>query len=139
MDSDLSSTGIKPSFFDDVRSILAEARIKAYSSINFIMVEAYWHIGRRILQEEQNGKERAEYGSFLIKELSRQLSGEFGKGFTIANIWNFRQFYMAFPEEQKLYALRRELTWTHYRLIMPTNSWSNCATDRCLIFGAAIP
>jgi predicted nuclease of restriction endonuclease-like (RecB) superfamily len=107
----------RPDFYDEVRALLNLARQKAYASINFAMVEAYWQIGRRIVEEEQNGKERADYGAFLIKELSRQLTGEFGKGFTVANLWNFRQFYLAFPDE-KLYTLRRELTWSHYRLIM---------------------
>lgn len=107
----------RPDFYEEVRALLNQARQKAYASINFAMVEAYWQIGRRIVEEEQNGKERADYGAFLIKELSRQLTGEFGKGFTVANLWNFRQFYLAFPDE-KLYALRRELTWSHYRLIM---------------------
>lgn len=82
------------------------------------MVEAYWHIGKRIVEEEQKGKSRAEYGKGLIKELSEQLSNEFGKGFSEANVWNFRQFYLLFQADEKLYALRRELTWTHYRLIM---------------------
>ena len=106
------------SFFNDIRSILAEARRQAYAAVNFIMVEAYWKIGRRIVEEEQAGSERAEYGSFMIRELSRQLGDEFGKGFSVANLWNFKQFYLVFPEEEKLYALRRELSWTHYRLIM---------------------
>jgi predicted nuclease of restriction endonuclease-like (RecB) superfamily len=79
---------------------------------------AYWHIGRRIVQEEQQGQERAEYGTFLIRELSKSLSAEFGKGFALANLKNFRQFYLTFPELEKSYALRSQLTWTHYRLIM---------------------
>ncbi|HNB52231.1 MAG TPA: PDDEXK nuclease domain-containing protein, partial [Anaerolineales bacterium] len=107
----------RPEFYEEVRALLNQARQKAYASINFAMVEAYWQIGRRIVEEEQSGKERADYGTFLIKELSRQLTGEFGKGFAVANLWNFRQFYLAFPDEN-LYALRRELTWSHYRLIM---------------------
>ncbi len=105
-------------FFEDVRFILAEARRQAYAAVNFIMVEAYWKIGRRIVEEEQAGHERAEYGSFLIRELSRQLGDAFGKGFSVANLWNFKQFYLIFPTEEKLYALRRELSWSHYRLIM---------------------
>ena len=115
----MSSRKIIPNqkFFEEVRGILAQARQKAYAAVNFAMVEAYWQIGRRIVEEEQQGKGRADYGAFLIKELSKHLTAEFGRGFAVANLWNFRQFYLAFPEE-KLYALRRELTWTHYRLIM---------------------
>ncbi len=93
-----------------------------------------------IVEEEQQGKERAEYGAFLIKNLSVRLTEEFGKGFTEPNLWNFRQFYFCFPiwnalrsksssqnngenisnadSPEILYALRRELTWTHYRLLM---------------------
>ncbi len=82
------------------------------------MVEAYWQIGKQIVEQEQQGQERAGYGEYLIKGLSKVLSADFGKGFSYANLWNFRQFYLAFPESEKLYALRRELSWTHYRLIM---------------------
>lgn len=106
------------SFFSDIRQIIEHARRKAYSAVNFAMVEAYWRIGKRIVEEEQKGKRRAEYGQRLVKELSMRLSAEFGKGFSEANIWNFRQFYLLFQTDEKLYALRRELTWTHYRLIM---------------------
>jgi len=104
--------------FNDIRAIIQQARQKAYAAVNFAMVEAYWQIGKRIVEEEQHGEARAEYGKQIIKELSKQLSAEFGRGFTEANIWNFGQFYLIFQTEEKLYALRRELTWTHYRLIM---------------------
>jgi predicted nuclease of restriction endonuclease-like (RecB) superfamily len=105
-------------FHSEIKAILGNARQKAYSAVNFAMVEAYWLIGRRIIEEEQLGKSRADYGEYLIKELSKALTSELGKGFSYANLWNFRQFYLTFPEQEKLYALRRELTWTHYRLIM---------------------
>jgi predicted nuclease of restriction endonuclease-like (RecB) superfamily len=82
------------------------------------MVMAYWRVGKRIVEEEQSGEKRAEYGAQLIEYLSKRLSKEFGKGFSNANIWNFRLFYLTFPENTILYALRRELTWTHYRSIM---------------------
>jgi predicted nuclease of restriction endonuclease-like (RecB) superfamily len=108
----------KSNFFEEIRGILAQARQKSYAAINFSMVEAYWQIGQRIVEEEQKGKGRAEYGANLIKELSKQLSAEFGKGFAVANIKNFRQFYLAFPEFQKSYTVRSFLTWSHYRLIM---------------------
>lgn len=125
-------------FYESVAEVLRRARTTAYRAVNFAMVEAYWNVGRMIVEEEQQGKERAEYGAFLIKNLSISLTEEFGKGFTEPNLWNFRQFYLCFPNwhtlcaESKankkdsdggtspeiLYALRRELTWTHYRLLM---------------------
>lgn len=105
-------------FYASVRSILAEARSMAASSINFIMVEAYWRIGRRIVEQEQQGESRAEYGQALIRDLSRRLGDEFGRGFSVANLKNFRQFYLTFPDLEKSYTLRSELGWSHYRLIM---------------------
>jgi len=70
------------------------------------------------VEEEQNGNERAGYGSFLLKELSKQLTGEFGKGFSEPNLRNFRQFYLTFPDEQIRYTLCSKLSWSHNRLIM---------------------
>ena len=105
-------------FIADIKAILAAARKQAYTAVNASMVKAYWHMGKRIVEEEQQGKERAVYGEGLLKELSVSLSEEFGKGFSYANLKNFRQFYLIFPEFEKGYALRSELTWTHYRLIM---------------------
>ncbi len=109
---------LNPTFIQDIRDMLQQARQKTYAAANFIMVETYWRVGRRIVEEEQKGQKRADYGAFLIRELSITLGAEFGKGFAIANLWNFRQFYLTFPSEEKLYTLRRELTWSHYRLIM---------------------
>jgi predicted nuclease of restriction endonuclease-like (RecB) superfamily len=106
------------SLLDDVRVILRNARQQSWQAVNTLMVQAYWHIGRRIVLEEQQGKERADYGTALIRNLARELGEEFGKGVSVANLWNFRQFYLTFPDENFLYALRRELTWTHWRLVM---------------------
>jgi predicted nuclease of restriction endonuclease-like (RecB) superfamily len=113
-----SLTSPDDAFFGSIREILAEARRKAATSVNVIMVEAYWRIGARIVEQEQKGEARAAYGKELIKELSRRLGDEFGRGFSIANLKNFRQFYLTFPDSAKGYALRSELGWTHYRLIM---------------------
>lgn len=101
-------------FYEQIKRILSEARNKVYQTANFAMVEAYWNIGKSIV-EQQDGEERAEYGASLIAELSKQMTADFGKGFTAANLKNMRQFYLTFP---KSYALRSELSWTHYRLLM---------------------
>ena len=101
-------------FYEQIKRILSEARNKVYQTANFAMVEAYWNIGRSIV-EQQGGEEKAEYGVRLIAELSKQMTTDFGKGFTVANLKNMRQFYLTFP---KSYALRSELSWTHYRLLM---------------------
>ena len=102
----------------DIQHILHTAREKSYAAANFAMVEAYWQVGRRIVEEEQKGKGRADYGTQLIKNLSKSLTDEFGKGFSAANLKSFRQFYLTFPDIEIGYALRSQLTWTHYRLIM---------------------
>jgi len=102
-------------FYKDISKILLDARKKVYATINSEMVMAYWQIGKRIIEEEQAGEKRAEYGTFLVKQFSERLTEEFGKGFSVANVWNFRQFYQIFPENEILYALRREFT-----LVLPT-------------------
>ena len=101
-------------FYARIREILSTARSKAYAAANFAMVEAYWNIGKSIV-EKQGGEARAEYGSKLLAELSVQMTEDFGKGFTVANLKNMRQFYLTFPNG---YALRSELSWSHYRLLM---------------------
>ncbi|RJW48920.1 DUF1016 domain-containing protein [Clostridiales bacterium TF09-2AC] len=101
-------------FYEQIKRILSEARNKVYQTANFAMVEAYWNIGKSIV-EQQGGEEKAEYGVRLIAELSKQMTTDFGKGFTVTNLKNMRQFYLTFP---KSYALRGELSWTHYRLLM---------------------
>jgi len=106
------------SFFTEIKTILAQSRQKAYQAINSAMVEAYWLMGKRIVEQEQQGKNRAEYGEHILVELSKALTTEFGKGFSYANLRNFRQFYTTFPDEEICYALRSKLTWTHIRLIM---------------------
>jgi predicted nuclease of restriction endonuclease-like (RecB) superfamily len=103
------------STYHSIREILGKARSAVYRSINFTMVLAYWNIGKVIVDDEQHGKERAEYGKALIKELSLRLTKEYGKGFDESNLRNIRKFYLTFPNCD---ALRHELTWTHYRLLL---------------------
>jgi predicted nuclease of restriction endonuclease-like (RecB) superfamily len=106
------------SFFHDVKHILHQARQSAVRAVNSAMVQAYWEIGRKIVEEEQGGSAQAAYGKEVIKQLSTFLSQEFGKGFSVANLWNMRQFYLTYPGNEIPYALRRELSWTHHRTIM---------------------
>ena len=101
-------------FYEQIKRILSEARNKVYQTANFAMVEAYWNIGKSIV-EQQDGYEKAEYGSGSIAELSKQMTLDFGKGFTPTNLKYMRQFYLTFPNS---HALRDELSWTHYRLLM---------------------
>lgn len=105
-------------FFTDVRCILADARRAAYTAVNSAMVAAYWQIGRRIVEEEQDGSAKSTYGDRLLPELSRALTAEFGKGFSYANLRNFRQFYLTYPDPEICYTLCSKLTWSHNRLIM---------------------
>jgi hypothetical protein len=84
-------------FFTDIAEILKAGRGAAYRAVNAVMVETYWRMGQRIVEQEQQGKARAGYGDELMVRLSRYLGENFGKGFSIANLWNFRQFYMTFP------------------------------------------
>lgn len=103
------------SVYRQIKEVLTRARSRALQAVNSEMVACYWEIGRLIVEEEQRGETRAEYGKRLIQEFSKRLSVEFGKGFDKSNLWNMRAFYLEYP---KVDALRRELSWTHYRLLL---------------------
>ena len=106
-------------FYVRIKEILEDARNKVYRTANQEMLQAYWNVGREIVEEEQKGKDRAEYGNYLIKNLSAKLTHEFGKGFTISNLKYMRQFYQIF---EKGHALRGQLSWTHYRLLLKVDN-----------------
>ncbi|MGI6393958.1 MAG: DUF1016 N-terminal domain-containing protein [bacterium] len=109
----------KTLFVDEIKRILSEARAQVYSAVNVAMVQAYWLIGKRIVEEEQNGAEKAKYGEKLLQTLAIELSSEFGKGFDERELRRIRQFYLTFPIRG---TLRPELSWSHYRrLIRVTN------------------
>ena len=100
-------------FVSDIRSIIDAGRAKAYASVNAVMIETYWNIGKRIVEEEQNGKERAEYGKFIIDTLSHELTMSYGKGFSARYLRAFRQFYIVIPDYEIWKSRFPNLTWTH--------------------------
>ena len=115
--------------YESVRHVLGDAYQNVYRVANTSMVSAYWQVGRLIVEEEQKGAARADYGKRGLKELSEKLINEFGKGYTQPNLRNFRQFYLVFPEicstssdsNSNLpirYTLCSELSWSHFRLLM---------------------
>ena len=101
-------------FYNHIKEILTTARNRVYHTANSAMVRAYWEIGKSIV-EKQGGETKAEYGTKLLRELSKQMTTDFGKGFTVTNLSYMRQFYLTFPN---YHALRDELSWTHYRLLI---------------------
>jgi predicted nuclease of restriction endonuclease-like (RecB) superfamily len=101
--------------FTDIKAILEHARTQVKQTVNSAMVQAYWQIGRLIVEDEQQGNRRAEYGKAVLQALSKQLSAEYGKGFDDRNLRNMRKFYQSFPNWN---AVRTELSWTHYRALI---------------------
>lgn len=98
-----------------IRQILTTARHQALQSVNITMVHAYWEVGREIVEEEQRGQVRSGYGSQLIANFAKRLTREFGTGHGARNLAYMREFYQAYPN---LHALRANLSWTHYRLLL---------------------
>jgi predicted nuclease of restriction endonuclease-like (RecB) superfamily len=113
MDKTLSSSF--ESFYNRIKEILTTARNRVYRAANFEMVQAYWQIGNAIVEEEQKGKARAEYGKRILIALASRLTTDYGKGFDESNLRNMRKFYLTYTKRD---ALRPELTWTHYRILM---------------------
>ena len=101
--------------YANVSEILANARKRAYTVVNFAMVDSYWLIGQQIVEHEQHGEARADYGKGLLKELAERLTTDFGKGFDERELRKMRQFYQTFPKRD---ILRPELTWSHYRRLI---------------------
>ena len=93
--------------YSEIKETLLQSRDHAYSAVNFAMVQAYWQIGHIIVEHEQNGSLRAEYGKAVLQSLSERLTEEFGKGFDVRNLRNMRSFYLEFP---KWNAVRAELS-----------------------------
>ena len=106
---------VKEGFIGEIKGIIDKAREGAVRSVNFSRVQMYWNIGRRIFEEEQHGKARAEYGSYLIKRLAERLEPEYGSGFGVRQLNLCRQFFITYPI---VHALRSQLNWTQYKLLI---------------------
>ena len=118
MDQFKKNEYLDETFYTSIKELLEQARKRIYRNINSEMVFTYWQIGKMIV-EKQGGEKRAKYGDNLIRELSIRMTNDFGKGFDIANLRNMRQFYLVFPIWS---AVRAELSWTHYRLLLGVGS-----------------
>lgn len=128
--------------YGQIANVLEQARQHVKQVVNHQMVSTYWEIGRLIVEHEQQGQVRAEYGKQQLQQLSKRLTDEFGKGFDMTNLRNMRRMYLAFPIRD---AVRRELSWTHYRILVrienpaardwyaqeaTTQNWSSRALER---------
>ena len=114
----------------DIKSIIAQSRDRAIRAVDHQRTLMYWHIGKRIFEEEQEGKDRADYGKYLIKYLSEQLQPEFGSGFSKKQLNWYRQFFRTFPIVS---ALRTQLSWTQYKLLLSFDSEGKKMTNNRLI------
>ncbi len=106
---------IPGSFVQDIKTIIGQARTQAVRSVEFYRVQMYWKVGERIFNEEQLGKERADYGTYLIRNLAKELEPEFGSGFSVRILEQSRKFYRTFPIAN---ALRSQLNWSQYRMLV---------------------
>jgi len=144
--ADLTIHSNTESFISDVKRLVEQGRNAAYGAVNAVIIETYWRIGQRIVEQEQNGKERAEYGTQLIELLSAELTKTYGKGFSVRNLWLFKQFYLTFNDLEILHTRVHNLKWSHIlttlrvedpvaaRWYLQTASqemWSVRTLDRC--------
>lgn len=116
----MSSLEVTSHLLDALRELIRQARGQVLRAVDTIQVQTYWQIGRHIIEFEQGGQTRADYGTGLLKELAQALTQEFGKGFDASNLRYMRLFYQVFPIRD---ALRHELSWTHYRLLLRVDSF----------------
>lgn len=106
------------SCINDIKTIIEQGRQTAYSSVNLVMINTFWNVGRRIVEEEQNGAERAEYGDYLIKRIASELTKEYGSSFNYRNICFYRQFYLNFKDLEIVNTRVHNLTWSHFRTLL---------------------
>ncbi len=110
---------VNPSVITDIKAIISKAKDKAIRTVDAERTRMYWHIGQRIFEEEQQGKERADYGNYLTKFIAEQLEPEYGSGFSKRQVELFRQFYRTFPIANTVYS---QLSWSQYKLLLRMDS-----------------
>lgn len=120
MDKEMIGYEKTDNILQDMRSIINDAQRAAYHAVNVTLVKRNWLLGQRIAEEELNGESRAEYGMEIIKQLSKELTAEYGKGFTKTNLYSFYSFYKIFPEIFHSVSGKSQtlLSWTHYRVLL---------------------
>lgn len=109
---------INSTIVQDIRTIIDEGRRQTYAAVNVAMISTYWNVGRRIVEEEQHGEERAEYGEYIAHKVADALSEEYGNTYNYRNICYFRKFYLCFKDLQIVNARVHNLTWTHFRHLL---------------------
>ena len=102
----------------DIKQIIEQAKMQAYSSINTLMIQSNWLVGRRIVEEEQGGAARAEYGKALLKNLATELMPIYGSSYSARRLQDYRQFYLYFKDIEIWHSRVPNLTWTHYRELL---------------------
>lgn len=118
MSNDNNNLTTHTTLVSDLRQIIDQGRRQAYISINASMIQTYWHVGRRIVEEEQQGKERADYGEQIARKVAKELQADYGSAFNYRNICYFRQFYLCFRDSTIVNARVHNLSWTHIRLLL---------------------
>ena len=106
---------ISTKLIQDAKQIIETARENAVRSVDFCRVQMYWNLGRRIFEEEQHGKKRADYGAYIVKSLAEKLEAEYGSGFGIRQIERARQFFLLYPIAS---AVRTQLNWSQYKMLI---------------------
>lgn len=109
---------IYQSVIDDVKDIISSGMESAYNATSRAMVLTYWNVGRRIVEQEQNGNQRAEYGTAMMDALAKELTKEYGKSYSKRNLQYFRKFYQCFPDFEIVNSCVHNLTWTHFRSLL---------------------
>jgi len=117
-----STASVDKAFLADAVAIVEKGRQTAYASVNKAMIDTYWQLGKHIVENEQSGAERAEYGKNLIANLAHTLTSRYGKSYSSRNLYYFCQFYQLFTKEEILNSRVQNLTWTHFRHLLRVDS-----------------